>query len=132
MKNPVKKPPLRLGRVRFKAIGRRTFLQWVGSSAALSTLGCLSEESAIGEGDSWSDATVLDALPEIAPITPNDEHYVVSYLGMADVNPATWTFQVFASGNKRGQIDLPALQALPMREKSIPFSASNRVRKFSG
>ena len=106
----------RPGRIRFRAIDRRTFLQWVGSAAALSTTGCLSEEG--GEKrEEWTDATVLDALPEISPITPNDEHYVVAYLGMADVDPEDWSFQVFAGGVKRGQFDLEALQALPKRDK---------------
>ncbi len=99
---------------RIRTVGRRTFLKAGGAAALAWMAGCDTAQE--GEGDSpWQDVTegVDDAL---SPITPNDEHYVVAYLGMVDVDPAEWTCAMHVLATQVGSFDYEFLESLPARD----------------
>jgi len=106
-------------RTRYRPLSRREFLELGGASALAGILGCADSdvEEPSKDASEWQEVPEADNLPHISPITSNDEHYVVSYLGMADVDVDSWECEVYAGELLLGSFDYEFLMSLEARDK---------------
>ena len=106
-------------RVRYRPLTRREFLELGGVTAVAGVLGCGEggvENEPEGDGE-WQEVAEADHLPHIPPITSNDEHYEVSYLGMAEIDVNSWNCEIYAGELLLGSFDYEFLLSLEAREK---------------
>jgi len=98
-------------------VDRREFLQLGGTTAVAGLLGCDTPEASGDGEEEWTAVPETSSLPEIAPITSNEEHYDVAYLGMMDVDPDTWVFEVYLQEELIGSFDYSFLEGLETRDR---------------
>ena len=102
----------RYKKIEVRTYDRREFVQIFGASVATAALagGCANEP-----------ALPVVGPAEISPITPNDEFYEVSYLGMVDIEPEEWKCAIQRNGEEVGSLDYDFIHSLSAREREHTF-----------